>query len=67
MLGLTLYHIVTGLFLDGFAGTARIRRRLPANAIGDNPTSRRCAPAHRQHLRLAALHPALLITARAQT
>lgn len=58
--------VVTGILLDGVAGAARVRGRLPADAVGNDPAGGRRAPAHRQHLHLAALHPALLVAPRAQ-
>lgn len=55
-----------GVLLDGLARAAGVRGGLPADAVGDDPSGGRRAPAHRQHVHLAALHPALLVATRAQ-
>lgn len=60
------YVLFTGILLDGIAGAARVGGRVPADAVGDDPAGGRRAPAHRQHVHLAALHPALLLAARAK-
>lgn len=56
----------TGVLLDWLARAARVRGRLPADAVGDDPARGRRAPAHRQHVHIAALHPALFLATRAQ-
>lgn len=61
-----IYALFTGILLDGIAGAARVGGRVPADAVGDDPAGGRRAPAHRQHVHLAALHPALLLAARAK-
>lgn len=58
--------VPAGILLDGVARAACVGGGLPAHAVGDDPAGRRRAPAHRQHLHLAALHPALLLPPRAQ-
>ena len=43
-----------------FAGPACVGGRLPADAVGDDPSGGGQPPALGQHVHLAALHPALL-------
>lgn len=64
---LTLYDVcAAGVLLDRFARVARVRGRLPANAVGDDPAGGRRTPAHREHVYIAPVHPALLLATRAQ-
>lgn len=57
---------VAGVLLDRITRAARVRGRLPADAVGDDPAGGRRAPAHREHVHIAPLHPTLLLATRAQ-
>ena len=46
--------------LSRLAGAARVGGRLPADAVGDDPSGGGQPPALGQHVHFAALHPALL-------
>ncbi len=48
------------LLLDEFAGASRLRRRFPADAVGDDSTGWRHSLALGQHVHLEALRAAVL-------